>query len=156
MINENGMKFKFQYPPVDSDWNCYSFVHTCAAISALLLRQAGPQSQEYSPSGPLQKLADPRSKGRKELTIKPNSFRRFNEKFQANVAGEIVPSYTQTWNWENEGGRSTSLPSHLDSTFKCHQSVCALHDLQGLIINCSARAPDTIQGPHQDSGDVMW
>jgi hypothetical protein len=54
--------------------------------------------------------------------------------------------YIQTWNWDNHGARSTSLPSHLDSTFKCHQSVCALHDLLGLNINYRARAPDTIQG----------
>lgn len=91
------------------------------------------------------KVADPWSTGREELTIKPNSFCKLNEKFQENVAGEIVSVYVQTWNGDDRG-RSTSLPSHLDSTFKCHQSACALHDLQGLIINYSTRAPDTIQG----------
>lgn len=42
------------------------------------------------------KFADPWSKGRKELTIKPNSLCRFNEKFQVNMAGEIVSLYVQT------------------------------------------------------------
>ena len=38
-------------------------------------------------------MADPWSKGRKELTMRPRSFCRFHEKFQANMAGEIVSIY---------------------------------------------------------------
>lgn len=135
---------------MSSSW---MLLHDMQQISSCY-RQYG---QKHSPPGPLwKKSAKLWCKGRKELTIQPNSFCRFDEKSQANMAAKIISLYTQTWNLDNNGERSTSLPSHLDSTSKCHQSVCALYDSQGLIINYSTRAPDTIQGLKQDSDDAMW
>lgn len=150
MACENCMKFKFQCPHIRFYRNiacpllCIPYGCFCKVNNAE--EAVWPTEPKiFTIWASQKKFADPWSKGRKELTIKPNSLCRFNEKFQVNMAGEIVSLYVQTWNWDNRG-RSTSLPSHLDSTFKCHQSVCALHDLQGLIVNYSTRAPDTIQG----------
>lgn len=157
VVCENSMKFKLWGPPVNFCWNtAQSLFMYCPWLPLHSNSRVkfchedtvahGPKDIHHLALYRRSVLTDPWSKGRKELTIKPSSSCRCNAKFQANMAGEIVSLYIQTWNWDNEGGRSTSLPSHLDSTFKCHQSACALPDLQGLIINYSARAPDTIQG----------
>lgn len=150
MACESCTKFKFQCPHISFYRNIACPLLMYSLWLLLQSKFCWRSSMAHKPKiftiwASQKKFADPWSKGRKESTIKPNSPCRFNEKFQANMAGEIVSVYVQTWNWDNRG-RSTSLPSHLDSTFKCHQSVCALHDLQGLIINYSTRAPETIQG----------
>lgn len=55
--------------------------------------------------------------------------------------GRSESFHVQTGNWAKEA-RSASSPSPLDSTLKCHQSVCALQDLEGSVY-ISAHKPLT-------------